>query len=232
MLFTCLPPGARIPGRFPGPRRARGKWFTIDIHCHVHFPKADEMVKPFWNPERDATMKFANARTREVQRQQMERTHSQLTSVEQRLADMDVMGIDIQAICPAPVQMFYWTEPDLGIAAARAVNDNIADIVARHPDRFVGMGTVPFQAPELAVAELDRLGYEVTNEVIDAASWVPQHRERTFIIGLRREIFGGQRFVFPPTPASATHSRRGQPLPAKAQVALRLYWRSKASKFA
>ena len=35
MLFKCLPPGAAIPGRFPGPVHARGKWFTVDIHCHV-----------------------------------------------------------------------------------------------------------------------------------------------------------------------------------------------------
>ena len=35
MLFTCLPEGAQIPGRFPGPVHARGKWFTIDIHCHL-----------------------------------------------------------------------------------------------------------------------------------------------------------------------------------------------------
>ena len=35
MLFKCLPEGAQIPGRFPGPVHARGKWFTIDIHCHV-----------------------------------------------------------------------------------------------------------------------------------------------------------------------------------------------------
>jgi len=47
--------------------------------------------------------------------------------------------------------------PSLCIATARAINDNIADIVARHPDRFAGLGTVPFQAPELAVAELERL---------------------------------------------------------------------------
>ena len=40
MLFTCLPPGAPIPGRFPGPAHARGKWFTIDIHCHVNSAKA------------------------------------------------------------------------------------------------------------------------------------------------------------------------------------------------
>jgi len=44
MLFTCLPEGAQISGRFPGPAHARGKWFTIDIHCHLLTPKAEEMV--------------------------------------------------------------------------------------------------------------------------------------------------------------------------------------------
>ena len=46
---------------------------------------------------------FANPRTREVNRQQAERTRVQFTSVEKRLADMDMMGIDIQAITPAPM---------------------------------------------------------------------------------------------------------------------------------
>jgi aminocarboxymuconate-semialdehyde decarboxylase len=172
MLFTCLPPGARIEGRFPGPPQPRGKHFTVDIHCHVHNPEADEMVKDVFTIERDATMRFANERTREVQRQQAERTHSQLTSVEKRLADMDTMGIEIQAISPAPVQMYYWTEPDLGLATARVVNDNIAGIVGRHPDRFAGMGTVPLQAPDLAITELERLvnslgmrGVEISSNV-------------------------------------------------------------------
>ncbi|MDP9464094.1 MAG: DNA (cytosine-5-)-methyltransferase, partial [Actinomycetota bacterium] len=52
------------------------------------------------------------------------------------------------------------------------------------------------------LAELDRIGYEVTHDVVDAASWVPQHRERTFMIGLRRDLFGGQRFSFPPIPGT------------------------------
>ncbi|MBY6203252.1 DNA (cytosine-5-)-methyltransferase [Maritalea mobilis] len=34
---------------------------------------------------------------------------------------------------------------------------------------------------------LDELGYEVDYRVIDARSWVPQHRERIFIAGFRRE---------------------------------------------
>ena len=45
MLFKCLPPGTEpLAGRFPGPVHARGKWFTIDIHCHVRSDKAAAMV--------------------------------------------------------------------------------------------------------------------------------------------------------------------------------------------
>ena len=78
-------------------------------------------------------------------------------SPERRIADMDHMGIDIQAISPAPRQTYYGADPDLGLATSRAINDFIADICGRIPDRFLGLGTVPFQAPELPIAELDRL---------------------------------------------------------------------------
>ena len=85
------------------------------------------------------------------------RTAEQGRSPEQRIADMDLMGIDIQAISPAPRQTYYGADADLGLAVSREINDFIAEICAKHPDRFVGLGTVPFQAPELAVAELDRI---------------------------------------------------------------------------
>ena len=34
---------------------------------------------------------------------------------------------------------------------------------------------------------LDELGYEIDHKVIDARHWVPQHRERIFIVGFRRD---------------------------------------------
>jgi aminocarboxymuconate-semialdehyde decarboxylase len=40
---------------------------------------------------------------------------------------------------------------------SRQINDDIAEICGKHPDRFTGLGTVPLQAPELALRELDRL---------------------------------------------------------------------------
>jgi aminocarboxymuconate-semialdehyde decarboxylase len=75
--------------------------------------------------------------------------------VDQRLKDMDRMGVDVQAVCPAPSQFFYFTEPDHGAQLAREVNEGIAKLVAGTPERFVGLGSVPLQDAELAVRELD-----------------------------------------------------------------------------
>ncbi len=184
MLFKCRPEGLPIPGRFPGPAHARGKWFTIDIHCHLLTEKAEKMVADAglsmdWQPRHQ----FANELTRETNREQARRTRVQFTSVEKRLADMDLMGIDIQAITPSPAQTFYSVPAELGFETARVINDNIADICGRHPDRFVGLGTVPFQAPELAVAELDRLhkslglrGIEIATNVAGADLSEPRFR--------------------------------------------------------
>src|SRR5579885_2285052 len=201
MLFKCRPEGLPIPGRFPGPAHARGKWFTIDIHCHLLTPKAEEMVAAAglsmdWQPRH----RFANDKTREVNREQARRTRVQFTSIEKRLADMDRMGIDIQAITPSPAQTFYSVPADLGIATARVINDNIAEICGKYPDRFVGLGTVPFQAPELAVAELDRLakslglrGIEIATNVAGADLSEPRFRP----IFARAEDLGLTLFMHP-----------------------------------
>ncbi|HVH76622.1 MAG TPA: amidohydrolase family protein [Stellaceae bacterium] len=157
MLFTCRPPGMPIPGHFPGPAHARGKWFTLDIHCHVRCEKAAEMVEGNEAVSRWFLETAANPKSREINRQNGVRTRVQGMSAEQRIADMDHMGIDIQAISPAPRQTYYGADPELGLAAARATNDFIAEICGRWPDRFTGLGTVPLQAPDLALAELDRL---------------------------------------------------------------------------
>jgi len=75
---------------------------------------------------------------------------------EERLAEMDATGIDVQALSPAPGQYHYWAEPELGRAVSRVINDGIAAMADAHPDRFVALGTVPLQAPQLAVEELRR----------------------------------------------------------------------------
>lgn len=48
---------------------------------------------------------------------------------------------------------------------------------------------------------LDELGYSVFDKIIDAADYVPQHRERVFIVCFRKDVFGeSPHFGFPTTP--------------------------------
>src|ERR1700751_1102046 len=98
MLFTCTPPGTRIPGRFPGPAHPRGKWHTIDIHCHVRSDKAAEMVEGNEAVSKWYLETYANPQSQAQNRANGQRTMEQSRSPEQRIADMDLMGIDVQAI--------------------------------------------------------------------------------------------------------------------------------------
>ncbi len=59
--------------------------------------------------------------------------------------------VDVQALSPNPGQYYYFTTPDLGLEAARLINDAIAEAVASEPQRLVGIGTVPLQDEELAI---------------------------------------------------------------------------------
>jgi aminocarboxymuconate-semialdehyde decarboxylase len=160
MLFTC--PGDVARGG--GARRGRGaRELCVDIHCHVHVPAADEMVRHVMTPDREPGARFSNALSRETNRKQMENVRTCLTSVEQRLRDMDKMGMDVQAISPSPFHFMYWLEPELARKMSRTINEHLAGIVQAHPDRFVALAHVPLQAPEAAAEELEhcvrRLGF-------------------------------------------------------------------------
>ena len=153
MLFTC--PNAAARGG--GARGARGgrRDLCVDIHCHVHVPAADEMAKHVMTPDREPAARFSNELSRETNRKQMENVRVCLTSVEQRLRDMDKMGMDIQAISPSPFHFMYWLQPELAAKMSRAVNEHLAGIVQAHPDRFAALGHVPLQAPDAAAEELE-----------------------------------------------------------------------------
>lgn len=78
-----------------------------------------------------------------------------LTDPDRRLEDMDRMGVDVQVLSVAPPQFYYWSDPGLGWRLARLQNDHLAELVAKHPDRFSGLATVPLQDVDAAIAELD-----------------------------------------------------------------------------
>lgn len=141
--------------RRPIPVSARGRHLVVDIHCHMSVGAAEaRMRESVANPP--PPMPFSSSASDKVNAQFFAQIAPKLNGVDERLADMNRLGIDVQAISPSPGQYYYFAEPGLGRELARMVNDGIADAVARHPDRLVGLGTVPMQAPDLAIAEMKR----------------------------------------------------------------------------
>lgn len=62
-------------------------------------------------------------------------------------------NIQTQVVCTIPVLFSYWTKGEHGAQIARFLNDHIADLVARYPAHYIGLGTVPLQAVNLAIQE-------------------------------------------------------------------------------
>ncbi|MDB5890775.1 MAG: hypothetical protein JWP47_1606 [Polaromonas sp.] len=145
----------RQPGRNRIGRSSTGP-LRIDIHCHYFNADAAGKAAPLKPFEKEPSIVYANPLTREINMGQMKVRGPQLSDIAVRLRDMDRMGIDVQAVSPAPAQYYYYAEADFGLELARGINDGIAAIAGAHPDRFVGIGTVPLQNAAMATRELVR----------------------------------------------------------------------------
>jgi aminocarboxymuconate-semialdehyde decarboxylase len=143
----------------------------VDLHCHLNVAQAEKLIRAeVANPP--SPFAFSSAASNAVNAALFQRIGRQLNGTDLRIADMDALGVDVQAISPSPGQYYYFAPPELGREAARLVNDGIAAAVAKHPDRLVGMGTVPLQNPQMAIAEmrrcvreLDLRGIEINSNV-------------------------------------------------------------------
>jgi predicted TIM-barrel fold metal-dependent hydrolase len=79
----------------------------------------------------------------------------EMTDVERKLEQMDAAGLGMSVLSVNIPGLDWFDERDVA-SIARDTNDQLAEVVAAHPDRFAAFAALPMQAPELAAAELER----------------------------------------------------------------------------
>jgi predicted TIM-barrel fold metal-dependent hydrolase len=78
-----------------------------------------------------------------------------MTDAARKLTEMDAGGVALSALS-VNIPGLDWLAPSEAGPVARAVNDELAAMVAAHADRFSAFAALPLQVPDVAVAELER----------------------------------------------------------------------------
>lgn len=142
------------PARRKAPASIKPKRpLTVDCHAHIVVPEVFEITaKHGLHARLGLTGRTSLGPARESRI-----TMAKMQGTKDRLADMDRMGVDIQVISPSIVhQSTYWADGARALEIDRMTNDGTAEMVAKHPDRLVGLGLVPLHDPVRAVREMTR----------------------------------------------------------------------------
>ena len=117
-----------------------------------------------------------------------------------RQKEMDETGVTMQVLSTIPVLFNYWAKPKDGLETSRYLNDHIANSVIKFPERFMGIGTVPLQDVDMAIAEMERCvaalkmpGLEIGSNINGANL----SDEKFFLFYKRAEELGCSLFIHP-----------------------------------
>lgn len=73
-----------------------------------------------------------------------------------RMKEMDMTKVAVQVLSTIPVLFNYFAQPAHALETSRFFNDHIASCCEHHPERFIGLGTVPMQDVDVAINEMER----------------------------------------------------------------------------
>ncbi|HXH17735.1 MAG TPA: amidohydrolase family protein [Chitinophagales bacterium] len=134
----------------------------IDIHTHILPKQLPRWSQKFGYGDFIQLEHLPGCRARMMQGDKVFRVIEQnCWDAETRIKDCEKHRVDMQVLSTVPVMFSYWAKPDDALEVSRFLNDHIAEVVSKHSGRFIGLGTVPLQAPELAIKELERCKKEL-----------------------------------------------------------------------
>jgi aminocarboxymuconate-semialdehyde decarboxylase len=172
----------------------------IDIHTHIMPDKMPNWVQKFGYGE-FIHLEHRNCKACMMRGDQLFReVEDNCFDAAVRVKEMEATEVTVQVLSTIPVLFNYWAKPKDGWETSRFFNDHIADTVAKTPARFKGIGTVPLQHVDMAIAEMERcvnelkmpgleIGSNINGENLSAKKFFPFYK--------RAEELGCALFVHP-----------------------------------
>jgi aminocarboxymuconate-semialdehyde decarboxylase len=135
------------------------RYAGIDIHNHVEFAGTFDILKKRYSEEElfnRFQVPVTGRRSAEMNRGIFSSIRDQLRDPQRKIRDMDEKKIEVYVLSCSPFNFFYEVEGDLAVELARFHNDQLSEMVRKHPGRFAAMATLPLQVPNEALKELER----------------------------------------------------------------------------
>ncbi len=149
------------------------KELTIDMHTHI-LPRTWPDLKNRYGY--GGFIRLEHLENGHARMMQDDRFFREITpncwDVPTRIEQCDALGIDVQVLCTIPVMFSYWAKAEDTLDLSRFLNDHIAEIVSNYPKRFIGLGTLPMQSPELAIKEMERMKNDLNMPGIQIGSHI------------------------------------------------------------
>ena len=143
----------------------------IDIHTHILPENLNEMTNTFSDP-RFLRMDAIDDNTAMLRKDEkaFRQVNCNCWNHHARMKECHVTGVNVQVLSTIPVLFSYWAKDDECLFLSKFLNDHIANICHKESTKYIGLGTIPIQNTNLAIAEMDRCVNELNLPGIEIGS--------------------------------------------------------------
>ena len=154
----------KAPARKAPAKRAKlpTRPIVIDVHAHIGVPEVHAYAAQHSVSRAAGRAPEHPDKTdehRRLEREWIGRVRAREADYDLRIRDMDEQGVDIQVLTLSLISHHtYWAGADEETShrMERIANDQMAEVIAKYPGRFIGLGGVPLHSLQLAINELER----------------------------------------------------------------------------
>jgi len=166
--------------------------YKIDIHTHILPQDLNQIVKSFSDPRYLNIKRISSNSIQLIKNGKLFRkVNCNCWDYNIRISEYENFNVDLQVLSTIPVLFSYWAKDDECLILSEYINNHIAGICKKYPEKFLGLGTIPMQNVDYAIKEMDRIindlnlhgiqiGSNINGENLSSIKFLPifEHAEK------------------------------------------------------